>query len=209
MASYILRSTSSKFFCKSAKELIFLSTASSFSLLFQLLDNFLHLKMKGSYQRNYEEKKSSYIFFLFIMTFLTLPPSSSSFTLPRTSVSVSPPNQSIYSIRKGNNEKVTNSLSLFNSNPLLNILRSNRSSRISNRMIDPISTFNRLPSSSLSSSTNENSIVASESEPNESDKQALYLAVFNLVKACVGSGVLALSSGVAALGDTRSAYVLF
>ena len=37
-----------------------------------------------------------------------------------------------------------------------------------------------------------------------SGKQGLALSTFNLVKACVGSGVLALSAGVGAIGDVSS-----
>ena len=36
-------------------------------------------------------------------------------------------------------------------------------------------------------------------------KQGLASSTFNLVKACVGSGVLALSAGVSAIGDVPSA----
>jgi amino acid permease len=43
--------------------------------------------------------------------------------------------------------------------------------------------------------------TSSSSSSSESFKQTLSAATFNLVKACVGSGVLALSAGVAAIGD--------
>jgi len=49
--------------------------------------------------------------------------------------------------------------------------------------------------------------VADDMDVRASDdgKQGLALSTFNLVKACVGSGVLALSAGVGAIGDVSSA----
>lgn len=68
---------------------------------------------------------------------------------------------------------------------------------------------NKVAFSKLTKSSNHfgrgGAVSASASVSDEDDKQSLPAAVFNLVKACVGSGVLALSSGVAALGDTKSA----
>jgi hypothetical protein len=49
--------------------------------------------------------------------------------------------------------------------------------------------------------------VADDMDVRASDdgKQGLASSTFNLVKACVGSGVLALSAGVGAIGDVSSA----
>jgi len=58
-------------------------------------------------------------------------------------------------------------------------------------------------STQLATAAVSNAEVISDENPEE--EQAFVAAVFNLIKACVGSGVLALSSGVAALGDTRDA----
>ena len=52
----------------------------------------------------------------------------------------------------------------------------------------------------LSATTSVSQVSDSETD----QKQSMPTAVFNLVKACVGSGVLALSSGVASLGDSTS-----
>mmetsp|Transcript_18520 Transcript_18520/g.22130 ORF Transcript_18520/g.22130 Transcript_18520/m.22130 type:complete len:515 (-) Transcript_18520:757-2301(-) len=57
------------------------------------------------------------------------------------------------------------------------------------------------PNSSASSSD------ASENVPSESSKQSMSSATFNLVKAIVGAGVLALPSGIAALGDAPSLII--
>mmetsp|Transcript_23610 Transcript_23610/g.29032 ORF Transcript_23610/g.29032 Transcript_23610/m.29032 type:complete len:503 (+) Transcript_23610:91-1599(+) len=49
--------------------------------------------------------------------------------------------------------------------------------------------------------------AGSESSSSDDGKQGLSAATFNLVKACVGSGVLALPAGVAAIGDVSSVLV--
>ena len=50
-------------------------------------------------------------------------------------------------------------------------------------------------------------VASSSSDSSLSSKQSLSAATFNLVKACVGSGVLALSAGVAAIGDVPSVLI--
>jgi len=51
------------------------------------------------------------------------------------------------------------------------------------------------------------SAAAAESGSSSSDKTSLSASTFNLIKACVGSGVLALPAGVAAMGDSTGALV--
>ena len=46
--------------------------------------------------------------------------------------------------------------------------------------------------------------LQAQQDRNEESKSTLSASTFNLVKACVGSGVLALPAGVAAMGDSPS-----
>uniref|UniRef100_A0A7S4JZY9 Amino acid transporter transmembrane domain-containing protein n=1 Tax=Odontella aurita TaxID=265563 RepID=A0A7S4JZY9_9STRA len=51
------------------------------------------------------------------------------------------------------------------------------------------------------------SAAAAKGDESESGKTGMSAATFNLIKACVGSGVLALPAGVAAIGDVSAALV--
>jgi len=65
----------------------------------------------------------------------------------------------------------------------------------------------RMKASSLSStSTTSTSTSSSDGEKNKSTgEQTISAAAFNLIKGCVGSGVLSLPAGVAAIGDVPKA----
>ena len=47
--------------------------------------------------------------------------------------------------------------------------------------------------------------AAAAAEDEESNKQTIATATFNLIKGCVGAGVLSLPAGVAAIGDVPKA----
>jgi len=84
---------------------------------------------------------------------------------------------------------------------ILDTLNKGRSQKQPTISIQPSKTRIAPPNSSATSSD------TSENVPLESSKQGMSSATFNLVKACVGSGVLALPSGIAALGDSPSLII--
>lgn len=62
-----------------------------------------------------------------------------------------------------------------------------------------------ISSTSLSQSSSSSSSENLKSSGDAVDKQSMSAATFNLVKACVGAGVLSMPAGVAVIGDTPAA----
>ena len=62
---------------------------------------------------------------------------------------------------------------------------------------------------SIRSTRLKSAAAVDKDEDTPSSKQTIATATFNLIKGCVGAGVLSLPSGVAAIGDVPKAYVLF
>jgi amino acid permease len=80
---------------------------------------------------------------------------------------------------------------------------SSRSGRISNKTHNNSESTTALSSALASSESSDSNTNTS----NNDGKQGIAASTFSLVKACVGSGVLALPAGVAAIGDVSAALV--
>ena len=63
----------------------------------------------------------------------------------------------------------------------------------------------RMKDFSLSSTSTTSTDGSDEKNKSTTDEQTISAAAFNLIKGCVGSGVLSLPAGVAAIGDVPNA----